>query len=130
MLIEYSKPNVLNLPLTSDKGIHEGSVMLIPGVNEVAKDTWKRLAALPKIKRLVEGGFVSVEVSNDDTEEAYSLAKLELGKAVSVIKKTVDIRLLEKWAACETRPGVATTIAKQLKEVLEKTTPVKKAANE
>ena len=130
MLIEYTKPNVLNLPLTGKDGVSEGHVMIVPGINEVPKTSWGRCAELPKVKRLIDAKELTVILANDDTDEVFAISTVEVKEAVKVVKKTWNIILLEDWLAGESRSGVTKAINAQIKLVQEKTTPRKAASNE
>ncbi len=130
MLINYNKPNVLTLPLTTKDKATAGSVMLVPGINEIPKDTWARLEKLPKIERLIKSKHVTVELPVDDTEEDFALGKASIADAAKIVKKTWNILLLEEWAAGEARAGVVKAIHAQIKLVEDKTRPKKKVVNE
>jgi len=128
MLVEYSKPNVLTLPITAKSGKSLKSVLLSPGINQVAKKDWDICKDLPKIKRLVADKKIKVCVNSDDTTNEFALTKVKVNEAVVLVKKTLNLVLLEDWLAGETRPGVVKAIKQQMQHIEEKTTP-KKAAN-
>ena len=128
MLVDYSKPNVLTLPIVSKEGAVERSVLLSPGINEVAGKDWKQLATLPKVVRLIESGEIKVALDAEDTQENFALSKASIAEATSIIKKTWNLVLLEDWKAGESRTGVIKEISKQIAHVEEKTKP-KQAAN-
>ena len=128
MLIDYAKANVLTLPLTGKTGAATGSVMLVPGINNVEKNKWDACKELPTIKRLQEEGLLKIHIGTDDTDEDFSLAKATVKEAVGIVRKTWNLLLLEEWKACESRPGVSKEIAAQIRLIETKTKP-EKAAN-
>jgi hypothetical protein len=129
MLLEYRKPNVLTLPLTASNGAPEGSIKLVPGINDVTAQNWKRVSGLPAVKRLLESSELFVALDKEDTENSFALSAADVRDAVVIVKKTWDLVLLEEWRAGETRPGVVKEINKQITLIEEKTKPTKKAAN-
>ena len=88
MLIDYAKPNVLNLPLTGESGVMEGKVMIVPGINEVPKKNWDRCAELPKVKRLMESGDIKIALEGDDSDEVFAISTVEVKEAQRIISKT------------------------------------------
>lgn len=129
MLIEYSKPNVMTLPITSSTGAMERTIMLVPGINEVLATDWKKLEKHPRIVKLMDNGDIAVALASEDTTDAFALSSADIKEAISIVKKTWNLVLLEDWKAGESRAGVVKEINKQILHIEEKTKPEKKAAN-
>jgi len=129
MLVEYVKPNVLTLPVTGKKGEMLKNVQLAPGINQVAKKDWDICKNLPKIKRLVADGKIKVCVNSDDSENEFAINKVQVKEAVAVVKKTLNIVLLEEWLLSETRPSLVKAIKEQITLIQTKTAKKAEAAN-
>ena len=121
MLIRYNRPNVHRV---------EG-VTLTPGINEVDAESFERWSGWKAFKALLEkqpgGGAPVVEVlpkptapkkpeGDDDSDETddVDLSKLSAKDAVAIVEETLNVTLLKKWQATETRASVKKALEEQL----------------
>ena len=130
MLIDYGKENVITLPLINKEHALEKTVMLSPGINEMPKNEWDRVAQLPKIQRLIADKKIEVVSKVDSTDEEFALSKADTATARKIIARTWNLVLLEDWKAGESRAGIIKLLSVQIAEIEKKTAPRKKAANE
>lgn len=124
MLVEYSRANVLTLPIVKD-GMIERNLLLSPGINDIPKKDWDQVSKLPKVNRLTKANDIVVVQDEDPKDDGHALAKKDIKEVAPIIAKTFNIVLLENWLSCETRPSVVSAINNQLKVIEEKTTPTK-----
>ncbi len=130
MLIDYGKENVITLPLCNKEKALEKTVMLVPGINEMPKHEWDRVATLPKIKRLIASKHIEVVSKVDSTDEEFALSKADVATAKKIIARTWNLLLLEDWKAGESRAGIIKLLNIQITDIEKKTAPRKKAVNE
>lgn len=124
MLIQYKKPNILTI----------GSFRLVPGKNDIPQQIWDEAVKLyPNVKRLIDDGVIMTFDKNgnerDDESpgkpalEATDLPKLQVKKAVKLIKETFDESLLMKWYELDQRAEISKAIEAQLEEIAKAAEP-------
>ena len=128
MLVEYSKPNIVHFPITTKEKNIAKMITLAPGVNEVSAADWKEVEKLPKVQRLISEGDTGLTVITDadPKKDVGSLADMDVGQAILVVRKTYNPDLLSKWLISEKREGVGAEINKQIADIKAKTTRQKK----
>ncbi len=109
MLVNNKQESIVCFPIDSEK-----TLQLIPGVNDVREDL--RNAALQRCKkqaqRMIDQALIVVEEA-----QPVSLGDLTQGRAVALVRETLDEKLLKTWKGLETRKGVLSEIGKQLAKV-------------
>lgn len=122
MLVSYDKPNVHKIYFSAE---HVEPITFIPGVNVVDPKAWKEAQAHPDVKKMLSDGVLKVESTVEASEEKSGLADMAIKDACAVIKKTLNLNLLEEWKLGETRSAVLKDLDKQIKDINEKTKPSK-----
>jgi len=135
MLIEYTKPNGVTFPISSEvNGVNTevDHIRFVPGINEISKDKWSKVANQVNVKAMLNGDeetepSLFIRSKEDDSDVEFAITKTKLADAKKIIRKTYDLDLLETWKAAETRAGILKDITNQITMVVEKT-QVKKAS--
>ena len=129
MLINYKKKNTITLPKTMDG---KSVAMLKPGMNEFPSEVWGDHKQHPIIKAMVENGDieeVTVTGKKEGNKKAPTLgaddkeidiSKVETKDAKSLVNETLDLKILERWEAQETRIEVKKLIKKQMDKINKK----------
>jgi len=123
MLLNYNLPNALHLPIVNKEGVIHKNVVLMPGVNTVDDADWENIKDHPKIVKRLEDNTLVIELAasstkaGESTDDKEILRKLNIKKAIPLVKKTYDILLLQSWLQVEDRPGVFSEIEKQIEMV-------------
>lgn len=121
LLVEYSKVNIFFINYV-DGG---GSIKLMPGVNEVDSDKWALVANHPLLPARFKSGDLKWIPGNgpDDVKgkpdkvAENPISKMTQVDAIEIIKKTVDIEVLKRWAEIEKRAQVVKAIKEQIKKI-------------
>lgn len=119
MLVEYTRPNLLNVWINP----HE-AITLKPGINDVPGPKWDEAKKKRGVRRRIDDGVV-VELTNgvESSDEQTALAEMRVGEAVEVIKKTFDVNLLKNWLDSDHRAGVTKACRKQIDLIDEQAKP-------
>lgn len=127
MLIKYNKSNIHALAEhdgASVKKVH----WLQPGWNEFPNKVFALYKNDPEILDMIDNGVIELmdekvkvgrkveTVGVSDAE--LDIRKLEEKKAVEVIKGTLNLKMLQRWADEETRHKVKRAVEAQLKPLL------------
>lgn len=104
-------------------------VRLVPGVNKVTEEQWERFASHPLNQVLIKKGELVPQIaagadpSDELTGTPKTLAEVNAGEAVALIKDTHDLKLLaellQEEEAGKKRSTVIDAISKQA-ETIEK----------
>ena len=125
MLITNTQPSLIHL----DK-----DTMLIPGVNTIELETWKKFESHPMVKILLDKGDLELEQApseveaNGDSGDANALEGLKFSSAKSMIKQTMSVELLNLWLTVEKKETVIDLIKKQIELITAP--PTKRNRNE
>lgn len=88
---------------------------LLPGVNEVDAKTWDEFKLSPSIKHFIaEGEIEELDLPNAQEGSPVQIDDLNQKEALALVKATFDSKLLERWAANESRKGVLDALEKQM----------------
>ena len=120
MLIDYKKPNVLTVYTSNENDSIKTGIpgyKFIPGINEVKTDDWKKIAATPKVLRLIDADELVVVTESDAKENKTSIAGIAIEKCKAVVDRTYNKGLLVNWLDCETRGGVVQALREQLRMI-------------
>lgn len=120
---------------------------LVPGINQVKDETWANALNTRAIQQMLKDKVLE-DVTPKELQQAAPLAPKELkqaapladeaegnksalkavgqNKAIELVKETLDLRLLEEWAALEDRVKVKSAIATQIAKIRKETKPPKK----
>jgi hypothetical protein len=100
--------NTLRIVVVPVKG---GNVRIMPGVQEIEADSWKKV--LPLVKDKIEEG--DLESLDDKMEDEFEegLGAFSVNEAKKLVKETADEGLLDEWLAGEARKSVKDAIKKQ-----------------
>ena len=135
MIVKLNKKTFVHLH--GIKGFESGKT-LQPGANEISSKNWKEYEKHPTIKAMIDAGEIETDETADEFEgkseseesdmDANHIAEMKNGQAISTVKDTVNVGLLQKWLAKEKsakkeRPTVISAIEKQIELV---TTPGEK----
>lgn len=134
MLVKYNKVNCLHVPLSVSDGkdthktVSPVQVSFVPGVNSVKDTDWKKCAAHPTVKAMMEDGDIEVIESksgsdSDKKDGAPDLKDMNAKDAIKAVKATANPDLLEDWKKLESRETVKKAIVDQLDKIDEMTTP-------
>lgn len=132
MLIKYNKKNILNLPVSSSaKNIKR----LKPGLNEFPGAVWKDFAeSHPVVKAMVAAGEIEEVTVQAKKKEGSKAKPKTLGKddkpisiievgdadAKNLVKDMMDLAILERWEAEETRVEIKKSIKAQMDKINKK----------
>ena len=116
IVVENTESRVISIGGVELKPDHQWKDTLLPGVNEVDEEAWKKALAVPAVRALVKEGKLKPEPG----KRADATALEDVDDALSLIAKTVDRSLLEAWARREKRPQVRDAIEAQLKAIQPK----------
>lgn len=117
MIVTLQKTNIIHLPTGET---------LMPGANEVSKESVQALIENPVLKILVDEGSISfneTDLEKEDSEVLSSahLATLKQPEAIELVKLTASESMLKSWAAEEKRAQVLKAIEKQIAALAEET---------
>lgn len=88
---------------------------LLPGVNEVDAKAWDEFKTSPSIKHFIaEGEIEELDLPNAHEGSPVQIDDLNQKEALALVKATFDSKLLERWAANESRKGVLDALEKQM----------------
>lgn len=120
MLVKLNENRVVMVPAV------EGAPMLrlIPGINEVPDAQWgsvkKSLESKLSDKLIEEVGSTTVKGKGQNAQDVTvgkTIKDLSFGEAESIIKQTLDVKLLETWKKGEERQDVRLAILNQIEEM-------------
>lgn len=97
-----------------------GMTRFVPGLNTFDDDVWAALKLHPGIKQRLAKKELRETLSGVQANavvETQSLSKVPAVKAVELVSKTLDERLLRAWSDGETRRPVAMALRSQLKRL-------------
>lgn len=129
MLINYKKKNMMTLPRTLDG---KSAEVLRPGMNEFPSEVWEMHKKHHIVMAMVENGDIeevtvkgkkegkkaAPKLGADDKE--IDISKVEDKDAKSLVKETLNLEILERWEAQETRIEVKKLIRKQKDKINKK----------
>ena len=119
MRVENDAPRLISLDYMEGEGKHRlrKRLKLMPGVNEVDEDAWKKATASPAAASLVkdrtlivDGPAPTVVVEQTPPPSKHVGVPGNVGDAKLLIGGTEDMDQLESWAGSETRSTVLTAI--------------------
>jgi len=88
---------------------------LLPGVNEVDAKAWDEFKLSPSIKHCIaEGEIEELDFPTANPDSPVQIDDLNQKEALALVKATFDSKLLERWAANESRKGVLDALEKQM----------------
>lgn len=137
MILEWKQPNLLTVCLPVNDNPSMGgtgfsmAAKILPGVNEIDDSIWAKVKDHHVVKHYVkdESLIVIERPAKDNKKSREGLAMYELDKAIKIVEKTFDHKLLEKWKSKESRQGVLSAMEAQFKKI-EDTVKPKKDDNE
>lgn len=91
--------------------VQGGNVRIMPGVQEIEAEKWKKVAPLVQDK-IEEGEIENMDERMEDEFEE-GLGAFSVSEAKKLVKETADEALLDEWLAGESRKGVKDAILKQ-----------------
>jgi hypothetical protein len=103
-LVEYARPNLLNVA---------DLFVLKPGMNEVPEDLWEKAQKIELVRIMVEEEILKP----GEGPAPVDLSTLKPAAAVTLVKKTVDRVLLERWFDAEKRKPVLEAIQAQVEAI-------------
>ena len=120
MIVQWCKPKLITIYGGTAKS--PAKLRLVPGANDVADKDWDQIKGHKKVKKLMSEGKIKLMAKVESDDAQSSLSKIEdVGSCVKIVAETFDTNLLEKWKLSETRPPVVQALAKQLKDIEERT---------
>jgi hypothetical protein len=100
-LVEYTRPNFHNV----------GDLFILkPGINEVPEDLWQKAQEIELVRIMVDEEILKP----GEGPAPADLSKLKPAAAATLVKKTVDRELLERWFDAEKRKPVLEAIGVQI----------------
>ena len=87
-----------------------GSLVLIPGFNQVSDARWEALASSPGYKGPIEGLLEEGILVVSDAKKKLTIA---------IVKKTYDLELLESWADDSAHKGPLKGAIKEQREAMK-----------
>lgn len=125
MLVAYNKPNVFTVHLASDGDtVVNGTkpFQFIPGINDIPKDKWLKLAEHPSIVRAMDEDRIEIlfEGESEDGKAAITAVK-DVKKAVKIVKRVYDLHLLKVWEKGEHRQEVISACMSQIDQIMTDT---------
>lgn len=93
----------------------EGNVRIMPGVQEIEAESWKKV--LPLVKEKVEEGDLENMDERMEDEFEEGLGAFSVNEAKKLVQETADESLLKEWLANDSRKGVKDAISKQLEYI-------------
>lgn len=120
MIVKLNENRVIMLPAKDG----EPMLRLIPGINEVPDPQWniakKSLEPKLAVKLIEEMGSTTVKGKGQnapDVSVGKTLKDFNFSEAESIIKQTLDVKLLETWKKSEERQDVRLAILNQIEEM-------------
>lgn len=101
---------------------HFGSIVLVPGVNEVdyaLKLEFDKQAAVKLNKHLIDTGEIVIPEKKGSTRGVDSIVNLPANDAVKLAMDTFDKELLERFLADEKEAKSRVSVVKAIEEQLE-----------
>jgi len=138
MVILFRKPKSGPLAIPIVGSLARGAyrkLILLPGHNEVKKETWLKVMDLVQVKKyrergwLTEKGDFKVEIKTTPSGKEGELSKREKvatvkefktfpsNEAEAMVKETYDLKTLDKWNKKEERDSVRIAIKEQISVV-------------
>lgn len=127
ILIHWDQPRPWTINYESKADKEKGrevsvAVHLVPGVQTVQLDEWKKIKEHPRVKQALEDKTLRVEEAvqkaGEDPKPLADMPKTLKGmaetKAVPFITGIMDEELLKKWQTSETRDRVKKAIKEQI----------------
>jgi len=111
MLVDNKEKRVLGPPVPTGFA----SMVLKPGVNNVADDAWDAAKRSKFVKDRL--GDTLIEIGQSP-EESAGLSGMGVMESLELVKATLDLSLLKTWRSAEKRKKVHASIDKQI-EILE-----------
>lgn len=111
MLIRNNSVRIMVVP------VQGGNVRIMPGVQEIETETWKKV--LPLVKEKIEEGELENMDERMDDEFEEGLGAFSVNEAKKLVKETADEDLLNEWLMSDSRKGVKDAIRKQLKYIAD-----------
>ena len=111
MLIRNNSVRIMVVP------VQGGNVRIMPGVQEIETETWKKV--LPLVKEKIEDGELENMDERMDDEFEEGLGAFSVNEAKKLVKETADEDLLNEWLMSDSRKGVKDAIRKQLKYIAD-----------
>jgi hypothetical protein len=103
-LVEYTRPNLMNVA---------DLFVLKPGINEVPEDLWQKAQKVELVRLMVDEDILKP----GEGPAPVDLSTLKPAAAVTLVKKTVDRELLERWFDAEKRKPVLEAIQAQVEAI-------------
>lgn len=94
-------------------GMPDGTINLMPGVNEIALAEWDKVKSHPVVAFWLKEG--EIEVVSDPKKPLPPFGEIPMAEALALVNETFRVDLLNEWRANEKRGGVLAAIEEQLK---------------
>lgn len=133
MLIEWKGAGPLAVSDPRKQGNYKLAAVIVctPGINRLDDEVWKGtkdkpgMKDNPAMKQLIKDGMLVVKREKDASDEeaeksghAKDLHDLSEADALSVIKKTYNVPLLEGWAETEKRGKIRRAAEKKITKLM------------
>lgn len=119
MIVVNKKPNITHMPYRHDG--RKGKFSFVPGNNTIDPEVFRAVMKSAGEKRWTDhfGKFLK-PIGGDAPEEEIDPAALNADDAIDLIRGTMTVELLDKYAAAENarKGGPRTTVTKAIEQQL------------
>jgi hypothetical protein len=120
MIINWTKERILTVPVVSgdaNSPAQTGTIILVPGCNEVNTESWTQVRNSVKDK-LKDKTIIEEHVTEKEGKiVAKEFKALSAAQASEIVEKTYNLKTLTSWKNKESRESVRISIMNQINKV-------------